>query len=723
MATSERGSVLFGAPADAFKATKKYCLDHDLPFPRELVAPQELLVEACPQFNPEFFLYDFLFIYGAAFKPELEHERLRLVVDSAQTEDALTALRVTLTGTTREEMQSYRDAAGRALLSRETIDRLASVGDYMAIKKGAEPRPISDMVDAVEFDSRGEALVLDGTLKVLRTGPVNFELRAGSQVEEIDLTVHSPVIPFATLPPPADFHRPVTFAVKPLGTRSGFDLSGPTTGFFLWVNGRAVIYDGPVGTRYLLESQGISPADIEMVILSHCHEDHMGAFVELFLAGYRPKVVTTEPIYRSALMKLSGYFRRPPEEVASLIEYRRVAPGTTYSDLGASFDFFYTVHSIPTVGVRVSVPDSRGRPHSVQISGDNMHHDGLNQMLERGVITDTVYAEMRNLVPQRPIPRSLYFADVGESLIHGHPRDWADNPNQVIYYHCPDNEHTRSFGKEVAHPGGLRTLIEPRKMHPSVPGRVLNALKFLDLNDPGWFQTILFQGRSRTVDRGEVLISPQDRQGTYFTVIVSGTADVTGPSGAHIARLRPGEFFGVIELVDRRGRVTATVTAETPMELFEIDAHVFHDYIERQGLRHVLDDIWTKRPLVESARIFRRLDTAVRNQIARVSQVRDGEPGAVFIEQDSVGDSFFLLLDGEVEILVDGRRVATIRHDQPDNFFGEISAVHPTRRRNAEVRGIGRTRVLEVNGRDLRHLFENHMGIRYSLMVAIRKRA
>src|SRR5690606_31693852 len=53
LVVTDRGSVLLGAPADAFKATKKYCADRDLPFPRELVAPQQLLVEAAPQFNPE----------------------------------------------------------------------------------------------------------------------------------------------------------------------------------------------------------------------------------------------------------------------------------------------------------------------------------------------------------------------------------------------------------------------------------------------------------------------------------------------------------------------------------------------------------------------------------------------------------------------------------------------------------------------------------------------
>lgn len=724
LVVTDHGSVLLGAPADAFKATKKYCQDHNLPFPRELVAPQKLLVEAAPQFNPEFFLYDFLFVYGAAFKPELASERLKLVLDRDQVQDAKEALRITLNGPTREEMRAWKDPNGSPAVDAAVINMLATIGEDMAIKKGDEPRTIDDSVAAVEFDTNGSAQVLDGNLTITRTGSSSFELQAGKKKAKVDLTIEPPVIPFATLPTPKTFQRPLTFGVKPLGTRNGFDLSGPTTGFFMWVNGRGVIYDGPVGTRYLLESQGISPEDVDVVVLSHCHEDHMGAFVELFLGGYRPKVLTAEPIYRSALIKLSGYFRRPPEEVAALIDYRRVVPGQPVEELGATFDFFYTVHSIPTVGMRVTMKDRSGVPFSVQISGDTMHHEGLDRMHANGVLTDEHYRQMRYLVPDKRVDNAYFYADVGEAMIHGHPKDWADNPNHLIYYHCSDNEHTRSFNHELAVPGLERPLIEAATMHPATPGRLLSALRFLELNDPGWFQTILFQGRSRTAEVDEVLgrAGEGNRQTDKFTVIVDGTASVQDTNGREIAKLRPGEFYGAIELVDQTGQRTATIIAETPMELFELDARVFHEYVERNGLEEVLERIWVKRPLVESARMFRTLDTAVRNQIAKAATEVSFNSGEVIVAQGSTGDDFYLLLEGQVEITRDGRPVATLHADEPENFFGEISAIYPERPRSADVIAKGPVRCLLIHGGELRHLFDYHMGIRYSLMVAISQR-
>src|SRR5882757_4547051 len=104
LVNTDDGAVLIGAPADAFKAVKAYCNEHELPFPRTLVAPQVALANATPQFVPEFFLYDFLFIYGAAFKPDLAKERLVLVVNAGGEQGEREALRMTLTGPTLTEL-------------------------------------------------------------------------------------------------------------------------------------------------------------------------------------------------------------------------------------------------------------------------------------------------------------------------------------------------------------------------------------------------------------------------------------------------------------------------------------------------------------------------------------------------------------------------------------------------------------------------------------------
>ena len=644
LAVTEQGSVLFGAPADAFKATKQYCTTHGLAFPRVLVAPPQLLVEANPQFAPEFFLYDFLFVYGAAFKPELAGERLQLVVhEPGQIEAERRALQLTLTGPTRQEMAAYTTPDGSRALSEATVRLLADVSEHMAIKQDGAPRPLESMVEITSFDN-GSITLLNGGLDVQRTLS-GFEVRSGSSAEHIDLRIEPPVIPYATLPQPQQPQTPETFAIKALGTRSGFDLSGPTTGFLLWLNGRAVMYDGPVGSKYLLARQGISLDDVDAIILSHCHEDHMGAFTELILSGRKPKVYTAEPIYRSTLVKLARYFGMSEAEVAGFIDYHPVEPGEPIADFGATFEFFYTVHAIPTIGMHVRMHSLGGTPHSVQISGDTMHHDGLDKMRSEGILPADKYEQMRHLIPNAKADNALYLADVGEAIIHGHPQDWQDNPNRILYYHCSDNEHTRSFGHDLAVPGAVYRQLETQRLHPAVPGRLLAALAFLDFKDPAWLANILFRGRTRPVSTGEILVSDADqgKASQTFSVIISGTAEVAQADGTPLTTLGPGEFFGVLELVDTHGCYVATVTAACPMEIFAIDATLLLDYVNAAGLEAAVQRLWKQRPMVESASLFRRLDVAVRDRIAAMGNEESYGPGDVIVQQGTIGDDFFVL--------------------------------------------------------------------------------
>ncbi len=717
---TERGAVLAGAPTDAFKATKAYCQEHELPFPRVLVAPPALLVGATPQFNPEFFLYDFLFVYGAAFKPELDGERLVVVVEANQIEEERQALRITLTGPTREEMRDYRDRSATPLVDPAVADQLADVAEHMAIKKDGRARTVDDMVEFESFDPQGRVELLDGNLTLIRDG-AGFRARSGAHEQYVDLSFTPPVVPFSTLPVPSQLQTPMAFGIKPLGTRSGFDLSGPTTGFVIWVNGRAVIYDGPVGTRYLLDRQGMTFDDVAAVILSHCHEDHMGAFVEMILAGHRPKVMTAEPVYRSTLLKLSSYFRRPKAEVAHYIDYQRIVPGQPVEAFGADFDFFYTAHAIPTVGVNVSLRDG-GERHAIQISGDTMNHEGLDRMKAEGVLTDERYQQLRHLVPDALRGDTLYFADVGEAIIHGHPKDWQANPNRVLYYHCPDNDHTRSFGREIAVPGQVETLVEARRLHPAVPGRLLTALRFLDIDEPSWLASVLFRGRTRTAEAGDVLVAEGAAEaGSTFSVIVSGSATVLN-GNQELTRLRPGEFFGAIELVDDSGRHTATVKATTPMEIFDIDAQLFHDYVRDAGLEDTIQRIWTQRPAIEAADLFRQLDRSSQARLARTAGVERYAAGDHIIEQGQIGDDFYLLTEGKVEVLATGKVVATISSTDDDNYFGVSSAVFPNRPRRVTVRALTDTRTLRIGGRQVRRLFERDMGVRFVLSLVIERR-
>ena len=652
LVVSGEESILFGVPNDAFKATKQYCTDHKLPFPRTLVAPPRMVVMGTPQFNPEFFLYDFLFVYGAAFKPQLANERLRLVMPSDRASAILKALRLTLTGPTLSELESYTDAAGNRAVPQEDAEYLTSIADFMAIKQGDQPRPLETMVESITFDAGDLVTILDGDIK-LRRDENGFEVidRTG-QSQVIDFEFPEQVIPFSTLPRPLAPETPMSLGVKPLGARSGFDLSGPCTGFLIWVNGRIVLYDGPVATRFLLTQLGLGLEDIDVVILSHCHEDHMGAFVELITSGRKPKFITGEPVYRATLDKLASFFGKPADEVAELLDYQPVDVGQPFDCLGANFELFYTVHSIPTVGLRVEVKDEFGETHGVVISGDTLHHEGLEKLHQEGLLPQQHLDRMKHLVPDTRRQRHVYFCDVGESIIHGHPKDWVDHDNRVVYYHCPDNEYTRSFNRELAIPGKTLNILSPRRLHPMIPLRVQSVLSHLGLDNESLHIALAMAASVEMAAVGEHLCTHETTQDLF--IIVSGSARVKvddHPSEC----IGPGDYFSSDPIFwDTQSCSQLRVTAETPLEFIRLGRSSVNEALANAKARAILEERATNKLLLDQVPSLKSLSYRDRLRLAEGLQrielsANDG------LSQDN-NPGLYFLLEGEVDaISIEGK--------------------------------------------------------------------
>jgi CRP-like cAMP-binding protein len=88
--------------------------------------------------------------------------------------------------------------------------------------------------------------------------------------------------------------------------------------------------------------------------------------------------------------------------------------------------------------------------------------------------------------------------------------------------------------------------------------------------------------------------------GDTFYVILEGEAKVTSKSGRIVNRLRPGDFFGEISLLDGGPR-TADVVADTPMVVLGITRKAF--------LRAITDQPEIGVQLLQyAASMLRRLD-------------------------------------------------------------------------------------------------------------------
>ncbi len=707
LVVSGEESILFGVPNDAFKATKQYCNDHKLPFPRTLVAPPKMVVMGTPQFNPEFFLYDFLFVYGAAFKPQLANERLRLVMPNDNASAILKALRLTLTGPTLAELESYKDAQGERVVPQADAEYLTGIADFMAIKQGDQPRALETMVESITFDSTSVVSLADGDLKVRREAE-GFEVtdRAG-QSHLITFDFPDQVIPFSTLPRPLAPETPLSLGVKPLGARSGFDLSGPCTGFLIWVNGRIVLYDGPVATRFLLAQLGLSLEDIDVVILSHCHEDHMGAFVELITSGRKPKFITGEPVYRATLDKLASFFGKPPEEVAELLDYQPVNVGESFDTLGATFELFYTVHSIPTVGLKVEVRDEFGETHGVVISGDTLHHEGLEKLHQEGLLPQQHLDRMKHLVPDTRHQRHVYFCDVGESIIHGHPKDWAEHDNRVVYYHCPDNEYTRSFSRELAIPGKTLNILSPRRLHPMIPLRVQSALSHLGLQDESLHIALAMAASVEMAAVGENLCTETTESDLF--IIVSGSARVKVDEQPS-ERIGPGDYFSSDPIFwDAKGCETLKVTAETPLEFIRLGRRSVAEALTNAKARAVLEERASKKQLVDKVSVLRSLSYRDRLRLAEdISVLELSEDDGISV--DNHAGLYFIVEGGLNAIARDGKTCRVNASDEQGILLNPADASG-----TAELRTTSASQLLRLSMESVPWFLETFKGIAFNL--------
>jgi CRP-like cAMP-binding protein len=96
------------------------------------------------------------------------------------------------------------------------------------------------------------------------------------------------------------------------------------------------------------------------------------------------------------------------------------------------------------------------------------------------------------------------------------------------------------------------------------------------------------------------------------------------------------------------------------------------------------------------------LRLAALSQVAQSVQVRQWVAGATVVEEGAAGDSFFLVLQGEIEV-----DVATRPRLGVGDFFAELSLLFG-RPRSATVRAVVETELAEMHRQNFETLLKQH---------------
>lgn len=208
-----------------------------------------------------------------------------------------------------------------------------------------------------------------------------------------------------------------------------------------------------------------------------------------------------------------------------------------------------------------------------------------------------------------------------------------------------------------------------------------------------------------TFNPGEVIIR-QGETGEHFYILTDGQAEVLveHPDGHDILvdRLRPGQYFGEMALLGQRARrATVRVSEDGPAAVVALDVTTFNRLIEDSpALRHELQRIVSLRQVQSQVEALSGVDRPQLQQLMQDAPTRTFQPGDTIMQHGALGDVFYFLLEGQVEVFARRGNGDETLIDRlgPGQHFGEL-ALLGNRRRSATVRATGDApvRVLELD--------------------------
>jgi CRP-like cAMP-binding protein len=126
----------------------------------------------------------------------------------------------------------------------------------------------------------------------------------------------------------------------------------------------------------------------------------------------------------------------------------------------------------------------------------------------------------------------------------------------------------------------------------------------------------------------------------------------------------------------------------------------------------------TKVDALKRAPLFEGLSKKELTQLARLSEDMEVPAGKVLCKEGEMGQEFFVVVEGEVEVRRKGKRVATRGGGE---FFGEISLLEDVPR-TATVTAKTPLHFFVLTRRDFRHLVDESPTVERKVMKALARR-
>jgi len=222
--------------------------------------------------------------------------------------------------------------------------------------------------------------------------------------------------------------------------------------------------------------------------------------------------------------------------------------------------------------------------------------------------------------------------------------------------------------------------------------------------------------RKATVEErtdGEYIIK-EGQIGDKFYIIKTGTVEVTAKEASgvqkHLALLTSGDYFGEIALLEKVPR-TASCIARGEVEVISVSKEDFDAVVKSHfELAGKIDRAAAKCALVRKVPLFSDFTASQLRKIMLKFKTERYDAGARIVRQGDIGDKFYVIESGEVEVRVeddtkDGRPVARLGRGE---YFGEIALLAEVPR-TAHVVAVSDCTVLTLSKEDFGELIKKEL--------------
>ncbi len=211
---------------------------------------------------------------------------------------------------------------------------------------------------------------------------------------------------------------------------------------------------------------------------------------------------------------------------------------------------------------------------------------------------------------------------------------------------------------------------------------------------------------------GETIIR-QGEPGDRFYIVHQGHVEVSQRDGRGISevvnQLDRGGYFGEVALLRDEPR-NATCAATVPTELLCLSREDFEQQVkDRFAIREKLDQSVARAELLRRIPLFAEMDGSQLQLIAAEMQEEGYLAGTFLIRQGEIGEKFYVIESGRVEVLVERAGGAqAVAQRGPGEYVGEIALLLSVPR-TASVRALTHARALVLNRASFERLVAQHL--------------